>query len=131
MDDLQELNKLGVTGVPTVQIFDHNRRLLTMAEQGKCEWALAEFIKEQPDQMVVRDSTTYATVMHHLQPVDLKSDADTFDYYLVTYWATYLPKLTHRLFEQTNSMKENMKQRVCFMSVSLDQQPGWEERGVQ
>ena len=128
-DNLIGLNKLGVTGVPTIQIFDHNQRLLTMADEGKCDWALSEFFKEQSNQMVATDSTTFPDVMRYLQPIELRSESDTFDYYIITYWAKYIPRLTHRLFAQTNSMKESMKENVCFMSVSLDQQPGWDKAG--
>lgn len=126
MNAFQELQQKGVKGVPTVQIFDKHKRLLTMASESSCKWALTNFFQNHSDEMISTDSTIYPYVLERLKPIDIKSDQDTFNYYLITYWAKYIPKLSHRLFEQTNTMKDSMDQKVCFMSVSLDAQENWE-----
>lgn len=124
---LTELINNGVEGVPTVQIYDHEKRLLRMATENDCTWALANYFKSgHSDDMVINDSTTYSFVMNRLEPIDLKSEQDTFDFYVISYWAKYLPKLSQRLFVQTNSMKDSMPENICFMYVSLDQQEGWD-----
>lgn len=122
-----ELQKFGVSGVPTVQIFNKEKKLLTTASKSECDWTFADFFQNQSNKMVPIDSITYTKVMERLVPIDIRSKEDTFHYYVITYWAKYLPRLTHRLFEQTNNMKKGMHERVCFMSVSLDMQEGWDE----
>ena len=121
-----ELQTYGVTGVPTVQIYDRNKHLLTMASDSHCDWALTYFFKDSSQQMSAKDSLTYPLVLERLSPVDLRSDKDTFDYYIITYWAKFLPKLTKRLFEQTNMLKDSMEEKICFMSVSIDDQESWQ-----
>jgi len=65
--------------------------------------------------------------MDRLLPIDVKTSQDTFDYYLISYWAKFIPKLSHKLFDQTNVMKESMTQKVCFIYVTLDEQESWKE----
>ncbi|HUR31532.1 MAG TPA: hypothetical protein VMZ69_08855 [Saprospiraceae bacterium] len=126
-DSFDELASVGVNSVPTIQIFDKNKRLLKMAEQNDCTWALSEYFKKgHGKEMLATDSTTYNFVIERIMPVDVKTSLDTFDYYVINYWAKYLPKLSHQLFETTNNMKKSMKDNICFMYVSLDQQEKWE-----
>ncbi len=128
MNALMELSKVGVSSVPTVQIFDRDKKLLKMAEQSDCAWALSNFFKEgHKDELIPIDSTVFPFIMGLLSPIDFRTQQDTFDYYLVSYWAKYLPLLSHQLFEQTNSMKDSMSEKICFISVSLDKQEGWED----
>ena len=128
MNARDELNHSGVTGVPTIQIFNKDKVLLRMAEQSDCTWVLANYFKEgHSNEMVAQDSTTYGYVMDRLLPIDVKTSQDTFDYYLISYWAKFIPKLSHKLFDQTNVMKESMTQKVCFIYVTLDEQESWKE----
>jgi hypothetical protein len=120
-----ELQKYGVSGIPTVQIYDNRKYLLTMATDSHCDWALTYFFKDSSNQLVTQDSVIYPFVIERLTPVDLKSDQDTFDFYVITYWAKFIPKLTKRLFHQTNMLKDSMEERICFISVSLDDQDSW------
>jgi len=120
-----ELQNFGVSSVPTVQIYDKRKHLLTVASDSHCDWALTYFFRDSMQQMIVKDTMTYSQVLERLTPLDLKSDQDTFDFYVITYWAKFLPKLTKRLFDQTNMLKDSMDERICFMSVSIDDQDSW------
>jgi hypothetical protein len=123
----KEIAGVGVEGVPTVQIFDRNQRLLRMAEQSECTWVLSNYFKEgHGKDMIVSDSTTYPYVMERVIPVDLKTTNDTFEYYVISYWAKYLPKFSKQLFDVTNNMKKSMKDNICFVYVSMDQQENWQ-----
>ena len=122
-----ELANVGVNSVPTIQIFDRSKKLLRMAEQNDCTWVLSQYFKEgHAKAMVATDSTTFPYVMERVIPVDVKTSLDTFDYYVISYWAKYLPKLSHQLFSTTNDMKKEMTGNICFVYVSLDQQENWE-----
>lgn len=128
MNALNELGHSGVKGVPTIQIFNKDKVLLRMAGQNECTWVLANYFKSgHSAEMIVQDSTTYGFVMDRLIPLDIKTTQDTFDFYLISYWAKYIPKLSNRLFEQTNNMKAGMSQNICFIYVTLDEQESWED----
>lgn len=126
-DSFKDLAKVGVNSVPTIQIFDKNKMLLKMAEQNDCTWALSAYFKEgHGKDMIPSDSTSFPYVMERLMPVDIKTSVDTFDYYVVSYWAKCAPKLSHQLFEVTNGLKKELTDNVCYVYVSLDQQEAWE-----
>jgi hypothetical protein len=123
----RELGQTGVNAIPAVQIFNKDKLLLKMATDKSCSWALTDFfIKGQGENMVVKDSSTYSYVMDRLTPIDLKTETDTFNFYIINYWAKYTPKLTNRLFVETNSMREKMSANVCYIYVTLDEQENWE-----
>ncbi|HUR31311.1 MAG TPA: hypothetical protein VMZ69_07750, partial [Saprospiraceae bacterium] len=61
-----------------------------------------------------------------LEPIDIKSYQDTFDYYMIAGWANYAPRLSDSLFAQTNRIKSSLAKRVCFAYVDLDYQKEWE-----
>lgn len=124
-NSFKELNDNGISKVPTVQIFDGDKRLLKMAEENDCTWVLTNYFKQHSSDMISSDTNTYRFVMERLLLIDDKVSQDTFDFYIISYWAKYLPKLSQRLFAQTNSMKERMSENICLMYVSLDQQDGW------
>jgi hypothetical protein len=126
-ESFKEIARIGVEGVPTIQIFDHNKRLLRMAEQSDCTWVLSDYFKEgHGKDMIAFDSTSFPYVMERIIPVDIKTSLDTFDYYVISYWAKYLPKLSNQLFDTTNKMKKSMKDNICFVYVSMDKQENWE-----
>src|SRR4030095_2645762 len=126
MNAFIELGQSGIHGVPTIQIFNKKKALLRMASENKCTWALADYFKNgHSNEMIAQDTTTFAFVLDRLTPIDIKSVQDTFDFYIISYWAKYIPKLTHHLFEQTNSMKSSMTEKICYIYVTLDEQENW------
>ncbi|MEO5906135.1 MAG: hypothetical protein ABIQ11_05380, partial [Saprospiraceae bacterium] len=77
--------------------------------------------------LVQEDSLMYSFILQQLSPVELLTEQDTFDFYVLAGWANFAPKLSKRLFEQTNQIKSNLKDRLCISYINMDFQEGWEE----
>ncbi|MGB4849463.1 MAG: hypothetical protein WBP41_16175, partial [Saprospiraceae bacterium] len=94
---------------PFVQIYNRNKQMITIASGNECSWALMNFFNQKDTlNLVAGDSLMYDYVMDRLIPLDLKTNADTFNYYILSGWTNYLPKLSERLFAQTNKMKTTL-----------------------
>jgi hypothetical protein len=64
--------------------------------------------------------------MDRLEPINLKTNQDTFEAYILAGWANYIPKLSQGLFNQTNEIMATNKGKVCLSYINLDFQKDWE-----
>ncbi|MGB3080083.1 MAG: hypothetical protein WBB31_13445 [Saprospiraceae bacterium] len=123
-----EFQKKKLAAVPFVQIYNRNKQMITIASGNECSWALMNFFnKKDTLNLVAGDSLMYDYVVDRLIPIDFKTNADTFNYYVLSGWTNYLPKLSERLFAQTNKMRAALGDKVCFSYVNFDFQDEWKE----
>ena len=123
--DFQEKN---ITSFPFVQIYNREKKMMTIASGSECRWALMDFFtKRDTSKLISQNSLMYEFVTNRLDPIDIKTSKDTFDYYVIAGWVNYLPAFSENLFRQTNEMKKSMKEKVCFTYINLDMQEDWEE----
>ncbi|MBK9984989.1 MAG: hypothetical protein IPP15_21935 [Saprospiraceae bacterium] len=102
--------KKKLTTVPFVQIYNGKKANDKIASGNECSWALMNFFnKKDTLNLVAGDSLMYDYVVDRLIPIDFKTNADTFNYYVLSGWTNYLPKLSERLFAQTNKMKNALE----------------------
>lgn len=126
---MEDLKKKKLLHVPFVQIYNRDKDLVSIASGDECKWALLQFVaSEDTSKLVASDSLMFQFLMDRLAPVDIRTDQDTFENYIVAGWANFLPMLSNDLFEQTNSMKESLGSKVCLTYINLDHQEGWEEQ---
>lgn len=124
----RDFQRKGISVIPFVQIYNREKKMLTNASGSECAWALMNyFSKEDSSKLKTGDDQMYHFIADRLTPIDIKTDQDTFDYYLFLGWANYIPKLSNNLFIQTNKMAETMKGRVCFSYINFDIQQKWKE----
>ncbi len=113
--------------IPFVHIYNRDKKLMTIASGDECKWSLMDFVsKKDTSKLVAQDSLMYYFVMEKLEPIDIKTDQDTFEYYILAGWANFAPKLSIRLFNQTNDMMNNMNDKICLSYINLDYQKEWE-----
>ena len=123
----KEFTEQRMIAVPFVQIYDKHKKLLTLASGSDCSWALMNFFsKEDSLALIAGDSLMYNYVTDRLEPIDIRSIRDTFQYYILAGWANYVPKLSARLFTQTNEMKKTLNNKVRLSYINFDLQKGWE-----
>ncbi|MEO6132981.1 MAG: hypothetical protein ABIQ02_14125 [Saprospiraceae bacterium] len=124
----QDCQKKEITAIPFVQIYNRDKKLLKNASGSDCAWELMNyFAQSDSSKLKTGDDQMYHFVMERLDPIDIKTDKDTFDYYLFLGWANYIPKLSNNLFKQTNKMAETLKGRVCFSYIDFDMQEKWKD----
>lgn len=122
----KEFQKNKLTAFPFVQIYNRDKRMIKIASGSECSWALMNFFSQKDSvHLVAGDSLMYDFVTARLLPVDLRTNADTFNYYILAGWANYVPKLSEKLFNQTNLMKKSMNEKVCFSYINFDFQKDW------
>ncbi|MEP6646527.1 MAG: hypothetical protein ABJC12_05525 [Saprospiraceae bacterium] len=123
----RDFQRKGISVIPFVQIYNRDKKMLTNASGSECAWALMNYFAQKDSaQLKTGDDQMYHFIEDRLTPIDIKTDQDTFDYYLFLGWANYIPKLSKNLFIQTNKMAETMKGRVCFSYINFDMQKPWE-----
>ncbi len=121
-----DFTKKKITTFPFVQIYDQNKKMIKIANGSDCSWALMDFFSKSDSLNLTKgDSLMYKFVMDRLEPIDLKTNQDTFDYYILAGWANYIPRLSDSLFNQTNKMKKTLIEKVCFTYINLDFQKEW------
>lgn len=127
LQSFKEMNAAHLAAVPLIRIFDKNKDLLKTAIDNDCSWALADFFhRKQGEGLIVKHDSSYAHTLQHITLLDVKSDQDTFDYYIMSNWAKYVPKLSNSLFEQISVLKKDLDMNVCFISINIDSQKEWE-----
>ncbi len=124
---LNDFREKKILNIPFVQIYDRNKKMLTLASGNDCKWILMDFFsKRDSSKLKLGDTVMYEFVMERLEPIDIKTNQDTFNYYILTGWANFVPKLSDSLFYQTNEMKKTLDKDVCFSYINLDFQEDWE-----
>ncbi len=124
-NDFQERK---LASFPFVQIYNRSKKMITIASGNECSWALMNFFNEKDTlNLTAGDSLMYDYVLDRLTPLELKTNADTFHYYILSGWTNYLPKLSERLFEQTNKIKTTLGKNVCVSYINFDFQDEWKE----
>jgi len=127
LKSLKDFQAKKISSVPFVQIYNEDKKIITMASGSNCAWALLNYFnKNDTSKLVEGDSMMYQFIMDRLEPIDLKTNQDTFEAYIFAGWANYIPKLSKGLFNQTNEIMESNKGKVCLSYINLDFQEGWE-----
>ena len=122
----EDLSKRKMMHVPFVYIYNRDKNMLSVASGNECSWTLMNFFDTMDTtKLKAGDSEIYNFITERLDPIDIKSDMDTFDYYVHAGWANYLPKLSNALFKQTNEIMETHQGKVCLSYIDLDHQEEW------
>lgn len=122
----QDFSKRKMMHVPFVYIYNRDKNMMTVASGSECSWTLMNFFDNMDtSKLKAGDSEMYTFISERLDPIDIKTDMDTFDFYVHAGWANYLPKLSNELFKQTNEIMEAHQGRVCLSYIDLDHQEDW------
>lgn len=118
---LKELEDKQISKLPILQIYNKEKKLLKTVSGSECNWKLVDYFNRKDSTLLTAsDTDLYEFMMQRVEPIDLKSTIDTFDYYIIAGWANYIPKLSKALFEQTNDIKDSLKNQVCIAYINLD-----------
>jgi len=113
--------------IPFVQIYNREKNMLSLASGSECKWALMDFFNQRDSSKLIADDTTmYENVMKQLEPIEIKSNLDTFEYYIIAGWAKYAPRLSDSLFIETNKIKKSLNDKICISYINFDIQKDWE-----
>lgn len=114
--------------VPFLQIFNGQKKLIKSASGNECTWSFMEYFTNSDSiRLIEEDSMMYYFIHEQLSPVDSSLKPDSYEYYVLAGWANFAPKLSKRLFEQTNEIKAKLEDRVCISYISMDFREEWED----
>jgi len=121
---IEELKIKKISTIPFVHIYNEQKLLMTNAAGDECKWTLLKFVQNLDSSgLIAMDSSMYPFLLDRLRPILIKSDQDTFDYYVFAGWANWTPKLSNKLLEQMRTIK---RQNICLSLINMDFQQGWE-----
>jgi hypothetical protein len=116
----------GLLSVPFIRIYNAKKQNLSSASGEKCKWTMMSVFSRDSLSMAPNEEVDYDYILQRLDTIDVRTDQDTFDFYVLAGWANYLPVLSDSLFFSTNRIKQNLNNRVCISYLNLDFQKGWE-----
>ncbi len=112
--------------IPGVFIFDKNKYLITTDIKTDCPWTMMNLLKDTITKTkLLLDSSMYHDIMLHYMLIDDRTKKKEADYYILSTWGKFIPKLTKALFDNINKQKEEKKLNVCYILLNVDLQDSW------
>jgi hypothetical protein len=128
MESFGSLQKGKLISIPTIFIFDQDKKLLSSASGKDCDNAMAGFFKRGDfSKMSVVDTNLFDILLKELEIIDQNNDPVEVEYYLFTGWAKFIPDNTLKLFDDIKDIKA-LGKNIAFYNINFDFRPEWESQ---
>jgi hypothetical protein len=128
LKNFYNLQNLKLISIPTIYIFDQDKKLLTSASGDDCDNAMASFFKQGDlSKFAAKDTNLFDVILNELEMVDQKNEPVDAEYYFLAGWAKFGPDNTINLFDDIKDIK-SLNKNIAFYNINFDFRPEWESQ---